>query len=217
MPSTRPSSAVDAARRAAREHTRVVRECTSCGLYRDRIAPVVGDGPFDARLMVVGIAPRRHEDLQGLALAGGARNVLDEALTHAGIATDEVRVTTVVRCRPLHDRPPTRDEIVSCSGHLFAELDLVRPEVVVALGEVATSVLLGRAVPLERVAGYRLDVRQGVTLVPTYHPAEVVRGVSEAARAIRRDVAVAKAVLDGRMGTGAQALSDLRARLPGTR
>jgi len=217
VPSTRSSAAADAARRAVRDHSRVVRECTSCGLHRDRITPVVGDGPVDARLMVVGIAPRRHEDLQGLALAGGARNVLDEALTHAGIAADEVRVTTVVRCRPVHDRPPTRDEIVSCARHLFAELDLVRPEVVVSLGELATSVLLGRPVPLDRVAGYRLDVRQGVTLVPTYHPSEVVRGVSEAARAIRRDVAVAKAVLDGRMATGAQALSDLRARLPAER
>jgi uracil-DNA glycosylase len=84
---------------------------------------------------------------------------------------------------------------------------------VVSLGTLATSVLLGRPVVLERVAGYRLDILQGVTLVPTHDPADAVRGIPQAVDAIRRDLAIAKAVLDGRMKTGAEALAELRSRL----
>lgn len=197
----------------SRDHARAVRSCTACSLHADRRTPVAGDGPSDARLVVVGSVPRRHEDLQGLALAGSARNVLDAALTRVGLDPAEVRVTTVVRCRPLGDRTPTAAEIRVCSSHLRSELAMVAPEVIVSLGALPTSVLLGRPVPLERVAGYRLAVLQGVTLVPTYHPMDAVRGVPQAAAALRRDLAVARAVLEGRMKTGAEALADMRSRL----
>jgi uracil-DNA glycosylase len=210
---TRTAPLGGAASRTPREHQRAVRECTSCSLYAGRTSAAVGDGPADARLVVVGVVPRRHEDLQGAALAGAPRNVLDAALSHAGIGDDEVRVTTLVRCRPPDDRAPAWEEIRACAGHLTAELDMVSPEVIVSLGPLTTSVLLGRPVPFERVAGYRLDIRDGVTLIPTHHPSDVVRGLPRAATAIRRDFAVARAVLDGRMATGAQALSELRSKL----
>ena len=212
MLSSRTAPAVPAAR-ALREHGQAIHDCTACGLHRERTTPVIGDGPHDARLVVVGVVPRRHEDLQGLALAGGARNVLDHALAEAGFDPSGVRVTSVVRCRPPDDRPPTPDEVRTCAGHLSTELDLVAPVVVVTRGSFATSVVLGHPVPFERVAGYRLDVRGGVTLIPTYHPTEAVRGAPPAGSALRRDLATAKAVLDGRMKTGAEALADLRSRL----
>jgi uracil-DNA glycosylase len=213
VPETRSGERRETPRRTPREHAQAVRSCTACGLHAERLTPVVGEGPADARLVIVGVVPRRHEDLHGTALAGGPRNVVEEALTRAGLVPGEVRFTSVVRCRPPDDRAPELEEVRACAGHLDAELALVDPEVIVTLGELATSVVLRRPVPLARVAGYRLDVRQGVTLVPTHHPSEVMRGVPEAAKAIRRDLAVAKAVLDGRMGTGAQALSELRSRL----
>ncbi len=214
MPSTTMlRETVEAGPRSARGHDRAVKQCGACGLYSDRTHPVVGDGPRDARLVVVTDHPRRHEDVHGQALAGSARNVLDEALLHAGLDPAGVRRTAVVRCRPPGDRTPSPEEIGTCAVHLDGELDLVGAEVIVTLGALATSVLLGRPVPLERVAGYRLDVRGGVTLIPTFHPSEVVRGVPAAAVALRRDLGVAKAVLDGTMGTGAQARSELRARL----
>jgi DNA polymerase len=167
--------------------------------------------------VVVTDHPRRHEDVHGQALAGSARNVLDEALLHAGLDPAAVRRTAVVRCRPPGDRTPSAEEVSTCSVHLDGELDLVGPEVIVTLGALATSVLLGRPVPLERVAGYRLDVRGGVTLIPTFHPSEVVRGAPAAAVALRRDLGVAKAVLDGTMSTGAEARSELRSRLDAQR
>ena len=199
--------------RTPREHARAVHDCTACALHGERNVAAAGDGPVDARLVIVGLVPRRHEDLQGTALAGASRNVLDAALVHAGFRPDEVRVTSLVRCRPLDDRAPTTEEVRSCSPHLSAEFDMVGPEVIIGLGGWVTAALLGRPVPFERVAGYRLDIRQGVTLIPTHHPVDVVRGVPQAATAIRRDLCVARAVLDGRMGTGAEALSQLRSRL----
>jgi uracil-DNA glycosylase len=195
-----------------REHARAVQDCTACDLHRDRTKAVAGEGPADARLLIVGATPRRHEDLQGVPLAGACRNVLDHALAAAGLRREDVRVTSVVRCRPADDRTPTLEEIATCGVHLRAELDLVGPEVIVTLGAFATAILLGRPVPIERVAGYRLDVLRGITLVPTYHPNDAVRGVPQAAPSLRRDLQVAKAVLDGRLRTGAQSLAELRSR-----
>lgn len=198
--------------RSLRELERRIESCRACALYEDRGRPVVSEGPIDADLMVVGAVPRRHEDLQGRPFAGAAGNVLDNALADAGLLRDQVHMTTVVRCRPGDDRPPTPEQIATCLPHLHAQVALVQPRVIVALGATASAVLLGRPVPLERVAGYRLDVLQGITLVPTYHPTDVVRGVPSAAAAMRRDLQVAKAVLDGRLPTGAQTLEDLRSR-----
>ncbi|MFU8841794.1 MAG: uracil-DNA glycosylase [Nitriliruptoraceae bacterium] len=204
---------VDPGPRSARGHERAVKGCTACGLHKSRTHPVIGDGPRDARLMIVTDVPRRHEDVHGHALAGSQRNVVDQALLRAGLDPDTVRRSCVVRCRTPGDRPPTLEEATICSGHLSGELALVEPQVVVALGELATNVVLGRAVPFARVVGYRLDVRGGITLIPTYHPAEVARGVPAAAKGLRRDLATAKAVLDGTMGTGAEARRELRSRL----
>jgi uracil-DNA glycosylase len=198
--------------RSLRELERRVSACQACDLHRDRTRPVVAEGPVDADLMIVGSVPRRHEDLQGRPFAGAAANVLHNALQDAGIRGDEVHLATVVRCRPADDRPPTRDEIDACLPHLYAHIDLVAPRVIVALGGSVSSLLLGRPVPLTRLAGYRLDVLQGVTLIPTYRPVDVVRGVPQAAWAMTRDLQVAQAVLDGRLRTGAETLADLRSR-----
>ncbi|MEX0868173.1 MAG: uracil-DNA glycosylase [Nitriliruptoraceae bacterium] len=187
-----------------------VRECTACDLHRDRHTVAVGDGPADARLLLVGVAPHRHEDLHGRAMTGGPRNVVDHALAAAGISAAEVRITTLVRCRPPDDRPVARDEVQACLGHLRREIELVAPEVVVALGAFTTRVLAGQQLAIDRVAGYRLVLGDGMTLIPTYHPADVVRGVPQADVAIRRDLVTARAVLDGTLATGPQVRARLR-------
>ncbi len=198
--------------RSLREFDRRIDQCRACDLHRGRGRAVISDGPPEADLMIVGDVPRRHEDLQGRAFAGAAANVLDNALAEAGILRDQVHTAAVVRCRPPDGDAPTAEQVATCLPHLHAQIDLVGPKVVVALGATTSAVLLGRPVPLERVAGYRLDILQGITLVPTYHPSDVVRGVPRAAPSLRRDLQVAKAVLDGRLRTGAQTLADLRSR-----
>lgn len=198
---------------AHRALERSIRACTGCDLSEERCNPVTGEGSLDARLMIIGSKPRQHEDLQGRPFAGGAGNVLDHVLSAAGLSRSDTYLTTVIKCRPVDDRAATVEEVRACRPHLDAERELVAPEVIVTLGAFATSVLLDRTVPIERVAGYRLDLA-GATLIPTYHPADAVRGVPQAAVSLRRDLAVAKAVLDGRLSTGAQAAAELRARRP---
>lgn len=198
---------------AHRALERAIRACSACDLHAERCNPVTGEGSLDARLMIVGSKPRRHEDLQGRPFAGGSGNVLDHVLNAAGLSRSDVYLTSVVKCRPGDDRAASPDEVRACLPHLEAERELVAPEVIVTLGAFTTSVLLRRSVPIERVAGYRLDV-DGVTLIPTYHPADAVRGVPQAAVCLRRDLAMAKAVLDGRLSTGAEAMAELRRRRP---
>lgn len=211
--SRRSARTPTAMRRAMREHERSVQQCNSCALHEERTTAVVGSGPIDARLVVVAAVPRRHEDLHGEPLSGGPRNVLDAAMTDVGLDPAQVRVTTVVRCRPQDDRAPELDEIRACGSHLRNELNVVAPEVIVTLGAMPTSVVMGRSVPLDRVAGYRLDVLNGITLVPTFPPGDAMRGAPQAVGALKRDLSVAKAVLDGRMSTGAEAMAQLRARV----
>ncbi|MCC5950223.1 MAG: uracil-DNA glycosylase [Nitriliruptoraceae bacterium] len=208
MPTTVPDRV-----RSPRQHLRLVRSCEACSLSACRTAPVVGDGPAPADLLVLAPAPGRHEDLVGKALAGSARNVLDAALLDARIDPESVRVTTLVRCRAEDGAPPTMAQIRACTAHLDAEFAMVQPSVVLALGALPTSVLLGHPVPFDKVRGYRLDVRGGITLVPTHQPHDAVRGDHTVAEAIRRDVSVAAAVLAGRMKSGADARDELRARL----
>ena len=196
--------------RHVREHERRVASCTACDLHRVRTKAVPGEGPMDAKLVLIGVAPRRQEDLKGVAFAGGARNVLDNALIEAEIDPEQVRITSLVRCRPPNDRSPTRDEVSACSGNLVTELDLMDPKVIVSFGAFVTEVLHGRPVEIERIAGYRLAMPNGVTLIPTYHPVDAVRGVPQAATSLRRDLVAAKAVLDGRLRTGAEVLEELR-------
>jgi uracil-DNA glycosylase len=165
---------------------------------------------MDAKLVLIGVAPRRQEDLTGVAFAGGARNVLDNALTDAGLDPAAVRITSLVRCRPPDDRLPTRDEVASCAPNLVTELGLMEPEVIVSFGAFVTEVLSGKRVAIERIAGYRMALPNGVTLIPTYHPVDAVRGVPQASMSLRRDLSAAKAVLDGRLRTGPQVLRELR-------
>jgi uracil-DNA glycosylase len=213
---TSSSPMPDSRVRNLRELERAVHACAACELHAHRETPVVGQGTDAARVMLVGSVPRRHEDLQGKPFAGATGNVLDNLLGEVGLTPEECYRTTIVKCRPKDDGPAPMASVEACSAHLDAQIRLVEPEVIVALGTFTTSVLLRRQVPVERVAGYRLDIRDGITLIPTYHPVDVVRGVPRAAASLRRDLAAARAVLDGRLSTGAEAVAELRSRMATT-
>ncbi len=191
-----------------------VRECTACGLHELRRQAIVGEGDLDARLAVVAAAPREADDVAGSPMSGAARNVVDNLLRDSGIDPTQVWFTTLVSCRPPAERPPTLDEVRACSRHLSVEMDMVAPDVVLALGDLAASVLYGRPLEIERVSGFRLQVRGTVTLIPTFHPVEVLQGHPRAADELRWGIVAAKAVLDGRIKTGAQLREDARAREP---
>ncbi len=197
--------------RSWRELERTAAACQLCRLCEGRTKVVFGDGPQDADVVVIGDAPGRTEDLLGKPFVGAAGNLLDNLLGEAGLDRANVYVTTVVKCHPRGDTPD-RDVVDACSPYLVEQLARLRPKVVITLGPVASGLVLGRPVPLDKVAGFRFDVFDGVTLVPTHHPAHVIKGNQTIVASIRRDLMTARAVLDGRLSTGAEAMAELRAR-----
>jgi DNA polymerase len=150
-------------------------ECTRCGLHEKRTKIVFGDGNPDADLMFVGEGPGADEDRQGLPFVGRAGQLLT-AMIEKGleISRSDVYICNIVKCRPPGNRTPLPDEVGTCRTYLDGQIDAVRPRVIVTLGKPATSLLLGRDVPITRVRGTWHDYR-GIPLMPTLHPAYVLR------------------------------------------
>lgn len=152
---------------------REVRTCTLCPLARGRTNAVPGEGPASARLMFVGEAPGQEEDIQGKPFVGQAGKVLNETLLAVGIQRSEVFITNVVKCRPPHNRMPTKHEIRSCvSAHLHRQIHVLNPRLICLLGGTAVKALLGPD-RLGAVRG-RLIVKDR-RYFATYHPAAARR------------------------------------------
>lgn len=209
---TNPLTIDPAELRPWKQLERDARSCTDCRLHESRTKVVFGEGDVEADLMFVGEAPGRGEDLIGRPFIGAAGNILDNFLADSGFTREEVYVTDLVMCRPPSGRQPSADEIEAHMPYLLDQIAHIRPRVIVAFGELVATVLMRRPIPLDRVAGYRFDLFGGITLIPTYRPAEAIKGSARALTAIKRDVATARAVLDGRIPTGADLLAEARAR-----
>jgi uracil-DNA glycosylase len=165
---------------AARELTelevfgRAVAGCTRCRLAQGRTQVVFGVGDPHADLMFVGEAPGFHEDKQGYPFVGQAGKLLDTLLAGIGLDRSRVYVANVLKCRPPGNRDPAPDEIEACEGHLFRQIELIRPRVVATLGNFATKLLSGKPAGITRVHGTEQEVTLGgsrVLLYPLYHPA----------------------------------------------
>ena len=151
-----------------------VSRCRRCGLGRTRTHAVFGSGPAFPRLVLVGEAPGAQEDEQGLPFVGAAGRLLTSLLLSAGLRREEVYITNVLKCRPPGNRTPLPEEVEACKPHLEEQLRILQPELVVALGRVASSTLLGRPVNLAEEHGKVLPCRFGgrsFFLFSTYHPA----------------------------------------------
>ena len=157
---------------------RIIREdigdCTRCVLHKGRNKLVFADGSPNARLMFVGEGPGADEDAQGLPFVGRAGQLLNNMITAMGLKREEVYIANVVKCRPPGNRTPEPEEANTCSPFLFRQIDVVRPEVIVALGATAATYLLGQRQPLAGLRG-RLHSFRGTKLIVTYHPAFLLR------------------------------------------
>ncbi len=118
-------------------------DCTRCALSRGRNKIVFGDGDPNARLMFVGEGPGADEDAQGLPFVGRAGQLLNNMIAATGLKREQVYIANIVKCRPPQNRVPEPDEANTCSPFLFQQIDVVRPEVIVALGSTAATYLLG--------------------------------------------------------------------------
>ncbi|MGH9920737.1 MAG: uracil-DNA glycosylase [Nitrososphaerales archaeon] len=149
-----------------------VRTCARCPLSIARTNAVPGEGPPDPAVVVIGEGPGRNEDLQGRPFVGAAGKQLDTLLKDAGLVREEVYITNVVKCRPPENRRPTETEAEACRPYLERQVELLRPTVVVLLGDSA----LKRFLPEQTLGGAhgRLFTRGGLSLFPTYHPAAMI-------------------------------------------
>ena len=150
--------------------------CTACELAETRNSAVFGAGSPSARLMLVGEAPGKNEDLQGVPFVGAAGRLLDELLGHIGIDRSDAYIANVLKCRPPGNRDPRPSEIDSCKGYLRQQIELIGPEVVVTLGNFATKLLLRTEVGITRMRGQKYPWWLGATLIPTFHLAAALRG-----------------------------------------
>ena len=149
-------------------------ECTRCALHKGRNKIVFGDGDPAARLMFVGEGPGADEDAQGLPFVGKAGQLLNNMIAAMGLRREEVYIANVVKCRPPGNRVPEQEEGATCSPFLVRQIDVVRPQVLVALGATAATWLLGSRQPLAGLRG-RVHSARGTKLIVTYHPAYLLR------------------------------------------
>lgn len=146
-----------------------IRVCTRCELHRTRTNSVPGEGPADARIMLIGEAPGWNEDQQGRPFIGAAGKFLEELLAAAGLKRSDVFITNVVKSRPPGNRDPLPDEIAACAPFLQRQIDTIDPDVIVTLGRFS----MAKWFPGERISRiHGQPKKDGKRLiVPMYHPA----------------------------------------------
>ena len=183
---------------ALEELAKTASTCTRCRLSAGRTQVVFADGSPDADLMFIGEGPGYHEDVQGLPFVGAAGQLLNRLLGEIGLRREDVYITNVVLCRPPGNRDPLPDELEACRLHLLRQIELVDPKVIVTLGNFATRVILDRPIAISRVRGTRNSF-QGRLVIPTFHPAAVLRSGGDASapmRAIREDLRAVRDAMD---------------------
>jgi DNA polymerase len=170
--------------------------CQRCKLAdAGRTQVVFGMGNPHADLMFVGEGPGAEEDRQGLPFVGRSGQLLDKLmLEELGITRDRVFIANTVKCRPPGNRDPEPDEIAACRPWLEQQLTLIDPKVVVTLGNFATKLLLETKEGITKLRGRSYPFRNGV-LIPTFHPAAVLRGGGEQLAQMRADLVRAKQAL----------------------
>jgi len=154
-------------------------DCQRCKLAPHRTNLVFGVGNPTARLMFVGEGPGADEDARGEPFVGRAGQLLTEIITKGmRLRRDDVYIANVIKCRPPGNRNPEPDEVDACEPFLLRQVDLIKPEVIVALGKFAAQTLLRTKAPITQLRGRWFDYR-GIRLMPTFHPAYLLRNPAE--------------------------------------
>lgn len=155
-------------------------DCTRCGLCKSRTNIVFGVGNPNADLMFIGEAPGRDEDLQGEPFVGRAGQLLTDIIRAMGLSRKDVYIANIVKCRPPENRNPSRDEIETCRPFLEKQIEAVKPKVICALGNISVQALLDTKEGISRLRGRFHDYR-GIMVMPTFHPAYLLRNAAEKA------------------------------------
>ena len=197
VPSTTDASVASDATGTLEAVREDIGDCTRCklfGLGRRQI--VFGVGNPNADLMFVGEAPGADEDIQGEPFVGRAGQLLTKIIEAINLSRSDVYIANVIKCRPPGNRNPEPDEVASCEPFLLRQIDAVRPKVIVALGTFAAHALLKTDAPISRLRGHVHEFRGGAKLIPTFHPAFLLRS-PDRKRDVWEDMKKVRALLAG--------------------
>ncbi len=178
-----------------------VGDCTRCRLHATRRHIVYGEGDVSARVVIVGEGPGEDEDLQERPFVGAAGRLLEAIIAAVGWRRQEVYICNVIKCRPPRNRDPEEDEIAACGTFLRRQIMAIRPRAIFALGNVAARFLLSSEAPISGLRGHVHEFG-GIPLVPTYHPAYLLRNPLQKRR-VWQDIQVLLGVLHGKGGAQA--------------
>ena len=173
-------------------------DCTRCKLHTlGRTQVVFGVGNPEADLMFVGEAPGADEDEQGIPFIGRAGQLLTKIIEGIELTRDDVYIANIIKCRPPQNRNPEPDEVATCEPFLFQQIDVIKPKIIVALGKYAAQTLLRTETPISKLRGQLFDYR-GAKLIPTFHPAYLLRNPSSK-REVWEDMKLVKRLLNSEL------------------
>ena len=156
----------------------VVKQCNKCGLCANRTKTVFGEGNVNADIMFIGEGPGGDEDIQGLPFVGKAGILMNQAFIGLGISRDKVYIANVVKCRPPNNRTPVKEEAMACLDFLRNQVMIIKPKIIVLLGNTALKNILGEQYNITSTRGNWID-KKGIKYMPTFHPAALLRDESK--------------------------------------
>jgi len=157
-----------------KEFSQSIQNCQRCGLAESRRHVVFGNGNPNARIMLVGEAPGREEDIQGKVFVGAAGQLLTKILAAINLKRDDVYIGNIIKCRPPQNRNPNQEEQDTCAEYLMKQIDIIQPHYILALGRIAGQYLTGKSLSMRELRGNVFSFK-GASLMVTYHPAALLR------------------------------------------
>ena len=155
-----------------------IKNCNKCKLCNERNNIVFGVGNENADIMFIGEGPGADEDAQGIPFVGKAGQLMNKAFEGLGIKREEVYIANIVKCRPPQNRNPEKDEVEACINYLRNQVMIIKPKIIVLLGNVALKNILGDEYGITKVRGNWIE-RKGIWYMPTFHPAALLRDESK--------------------------------------
>ncbi len=156
-----------------------VKICSKCPLHKTRKFPVIGEGNINAKFMLVGLGPGYNENLQGRPFVGAAGKFLDELLELAGLKREDIYITNVIKCY-LPDNNPTKEEIEACSSYLDRQIEIIKPDIIITLGNISTTYIFQKYGLEPHSMGdvhgsvFRISNLLQTKIIPMYHPASAL-------------------------------------------
>jgi len=154
-------------------------DCKKCRLCEFRTNIVFGEGDPNAKLMFIGEGPGQEEDQTGRPFVGRAGQLLTKIIEAMGLKREDVYIANIVKCRPPANRTPLEDEIVSCAPYLMQQIKVIKPKIIISLGSPATCTMLNEKIKISAIRGTFYDWKDGIKLLPTFHPAYLLRNPND--------------------------------------